>query len=83
MDSFTWFRENKSDYVPSTYDRFLAYKRSLEAEKPDGPLWNGFTLNKFMCYFIYFSPTRQSPLSFHNPYTNQSISIPHGMPLIS
>jgi hypothetical protein len=75
MDAFTWFRDNKADYVPSTYDRFLAYKRSLESR---GSSWTGFSFSKFMCYFIYFGAEGRDAIQFPNPYNNNVITIPRG-----
>jgi hypothetical protein len=76
MDASAWFRDNRgSDYVPSTYHRFLSYKRGLEEQ---GTPWNGFTHNKFLCYFIYFGTNPQDQITMEDPRTKRSIPLPRG-----
>jgi hypothetical protein len=75
MDAFAWFRDNRADYVPSTYHRFLSYKRGLEEQNL---LWNGFTHNKFLCYFIYFGTDPLDQISMLDPRTRRLITLPRG-----
>jgi hypothetical protein len=75
MDAFAWFRDTRPDYVPSTYHRFLTYKRHQEERKTP---WTGYTHNKFLCYVIYFGSDPEDRVTMLDPRTNQRIAMPRG-----